>query len=60
MIRVVLLVAVAARGTGAASRPIFQRGLPPHDNFAIDLDAATTVDDVKNQIYELEEIPLAE
>ena len=59
MIRAVLLVAAAARA-GAASRPIFQRGLPPHDNFAIDLDAATTVDDVKNQIYELEEIPLAE
>ena len=29
--------------------------LTPHDNFAIDLDVATTVDDVKHQIYELED-----
>ena len=61
MIRAVLLVAAAAaRGAGGESRPSFRRGLYPHDDLAIDLDAATTVDDVKHQIYELEEIPLAE
>ncbi len=58
MIRAVLLVAAAARA-GAASRPIFQRGLT-HETLAVDLDAATTIDDVKHQLYELEEIPLAE
>ena len=61
MIRAVLLVAAAAaRGAGGESRPSFRRGLYPHDDLAIDLDVATTVDDVKHQIYELEEIPLAE
>ena len=61
MIRAVLLVAAAAaRGAGGESRPSFRRGLYPHDDLAIDLDVATTVDDVKHQIYELEEIPIDE
>ena len=60
MIRAVLLVAVAARGSaGGESRPTFLRGTT-NEYLAIDLDAATTIDDVKHQIYELEEIPLDE
>ena len=76
MIRAVLLVAAAARGARTRpatsssaratptrargeSRPIFLRGTTS-DPLAIDLDAAATIDDVKHQIYELEEIPLDE
>ena len=61
MIRAVLagLVVAAATRAGGESRPIFLRGTTS-DPLAIDLDAATTVDDVKHQLYELEEIPLDE
>ena len=59
MILAVLLVAVAARGAGAASGPIFRNGLT-YELLAVDLDAATTFDDVKPQLYELEEIPIDE
>ena len=57
MIRAVLLVAAAARGAGG--QPIFGRGTT-FEKLAVDLEGATTIDDIKHQLYELEEIPLDE
>ena len=59
MIRAVLLVAVAARGANAESGLIFRNGFT-HELLAVDFDAATTINDVKPQLYELEEIPIDE